>query len=209
MTTPAVDTPLPLRVYRGACLSMLRRYYDMSHELGRLPSVLGREQFRPQITTIHEAWFEDSVIYVCDVEHCLESLAPQFQEIIKRLVFQEYTQDEVARMLRLSDRHVRRLLLDAIDTLSQMFLDRDLMVLPQRRRHMMAYDVLLEEPEDDVALADALSESSDESPLSISASSDTTESPGSVSRRNDEPWLRLPVEISCQDPFLSQIEASL
>jgi len=208
-----VYPPLPLRAFRNPSVAMLRRYYDMSHELGRVPSILGREFFRTRVTTIHHAYFEDSVIFVHDVERCLELLEAKYREIIKRLIFQEYTQEEVAEMLHLTDRHVRRLLMDAIDTLSQLFIDRKLMVLPQKRRHMLSYDVLLEDPEDETStesLAEALDTTDSPSATNISASAAVRpDGTGVVSTRNTYPWRELPVEISCQAPFTSQIGASL
>jgi len=206
--------PLPLRAYRGPCIAMLRRYFCMSHELGRLPSVLGRELFRAQITTIHEAWFEDSVIFVCDVERCLELLEPKYREIIKRLVFQEYTQEELGEMLHVTERHVRRLFFGALDALSQLFIDRDLMVLPQRRRHMIAYDVLLEDPEEAPAapesMADALDSSDPHGFTSISACAGREErSVSVVCDRNLPAWREFTVEIPCQPPSMSQIAVSL
>jgi hypothetical protein len=209
--TSAISPPLPLRAYRGPTVAMLRRYYDMSLQFGRVPSVLGRELFRANITNVHDAWFEDSVNFVCDVEHCVETLAPGHREVIKRLIFQGYTQEELAGMLHLTDRHVRRLLLDALDALSQIFLDRDLMVLPQRRRHMMSYDVLLEDPEYEevtptVSLVDAIATADSPQTIYISA---CAEFRGHVSLRNIPAWQEMPVENSCQAPLLSQIAANL
>lgn len=160
---------------------MLRRYFNMSMELGRLPSLLGREVFRSQVNNIHEAWFEDAVIYVHDVERCLESLHHFDKEVIARVVLQGYQQEDAAKLLRCTDRHVRRRLVIAIDVLSQLFLDRGLMIIAKPRR----YDNLVD---------------------SISASCEAPNSSQRDELDNDD-WRKMPVEICCQAPSTSQIHA--
>ena len=72
---PAFTVPADeLRMYRSHTLSVLRRYFRMSLELGRLPSLVGREIFRARVTSYRSHSFEDLVIFVTDVEHCVERL---------------------------------------------------------------------------------------------------------------------------------------
>jgi len=40
-----------LSAYRGRTMALLRRYFRMSLDIGRLPSVLGREFFRARVTS--------------------------------------------------------------------------------------------------------------------------------------------------------------
>src|ERR1043166_9161590 len=40
--------PIPLASYRGRTKSLLRRYFRKSLEVGRVPSIIGREFFRAQ-----------------------------------------------------------------------------------------------------------------------------------------------------------------
>ena len=61
----------PWSAYRGRTTALLRRYFRMSLDVGRLPSVLGREFFRARVTSYHVHSFEDVVILVHDVERCL------------------------------------------------------------------------------------------------------------------------------------------
>ncbi len=52
--------------------------------------------------------FEDGVIFVHDVEQALEQIDAFSQQLIATIVFQEYTQDEAAAVLRCARRTVCR-----------------------------------------------------------------------------------------------------
>ena len=62
------------RIYRARTVTMLRRYMRYSIETGRLPSLLGREFFRAKVTSYTVVTFEDRVIFVHDMERCLEKV---------------------------------------------------------------------------------------------------------------------------------------
>jgi len=51
-----------LWLYRERTVMMLRRYMRLSVEVGRLPSLLGREFFRSRVTSYSASTFEDTVI---------------------------------------------------------------------------------------------------------------------------------------------------
>jgi len=124
-----------LWLYRGRTIGLLRRYLRMSVEVGRLPSLLGREFFRTQVTSYRVPTFEDSVIFVHDVERCLERLDTLSQELIARIVLQEYSQDEAAVLLRRGRRTVVRKFPEALDHLSELFLQRGILTrLPEPRK---------------------------------------------------------------------------
>ena len=91
-------------------------------ETGRLPSLLGREFFRAKMSWWRPATFEDAVIFVHDVERSLEKLDRREQELIAKIVLQEHTQLETARMLHSTLRTVARNYADALDHLSEIFL---------------------------------------------------------------------------------------
>lgn len=57
-----------LCLYRARTMAMLKAYFRFSIEVGRLPSILGREFFRAKVTSYRMASFEDAVIFVHDVE---------------------------------------------------------------------------------------------------------------------------------------------
>jgi hypothetical protein len=125
---PAFTVPKEeLRMYRAHTLGLLRRYFRMSLELGRLPSLIGREFFRARVSSYRSASFEDLVIFVTDVERCVEELEGRAQQAIVRVVFQEYTVLEAGRLLACNERTVRLRLANGLDRLSRAFLRRGLL----------------------------------------------------------------------------------
>ena len=116
-----------LWLYRDRTVALLKRYMRLSVEVGRLPSLLGREFFRTRVTSYHVATFEDTVIFVHDVERMLGRLDPLSQKLIAKIVLQEYTQDEAARLLGCWRRTVGRRFPEALDRLSEMFLEGGLL----------------------------------------------------------------------------------
>jgi len=117
-----------ITAYRGRTLALLRRYFHMSLDLGRLPSLLGREFFRARITSYHVHSFEDVVILVHDVERCLEKLDDFSRSLVARIVLQDYTWDETASLLGCSRRTVARQFSRALDLLSETFLATGLLL---------------------------------------------------------------------------------
>ncbi len=95
----------------------------MSMEAGRVPSMLGREMFRGKVTHYRVEGFDDVVIFCHDVESCLKRLPPQHQKLIKRIAVQQYPHGETALMYGMIMRTCIRHYNDAIDGLTQMFLD--------------------------------------------------------------------------------------
>lgn len=116
-----------LSLYRRYTHELLRRYMRMSMELGRLPSILGREFFRARVSSYKVKNFEDSVILVHDVDRCLALLAPFDQQLIARIALQEYTFDEAAPVLGISRATVGRRYPLALDALTEIFIQRGLL----------------------------------------------------------------------------------
>jgi DNA-directed RNA polymerase specialized sigma24 family protein len=111
-----------LWMYRRRTVSLLRRYMRFSLETGRLPSFIGREFFRAKVTSYRATTFEDRVIFVRDVEKSLERLEYWDQQLIGRIILQEYEQEDAARILHCGLRTVERRLPQVIDLLSEDFL---------------------------------------------------------------------------------------
>jgi hypothetical protein len=78
-------------LYRDRTPGMLRRYNRLSVEVGRLPSLLGREVFRSKVTSYRAGTFEDSVIFVHDVARGLAKLGSFDHKLIARIVLQDHT----------------------------------------------------------------------------------------------------------------------
>ena len=123
-----------LWLYRERTIAMLRRYLRISIEVGRLPSILGRELFRSKVTSYRMSSFEDAVIFVHDVEHALEQLDSFGKDLVAVIIFQDYSQDEAAEVLHCARRTVCREFPEAVDKVSGFFLDGGLLNrLPPRR----------------------------------------------------------------------------
>lgn len=118
----ATDRNRDLWLYRKRTTGLLRRYMRLSLEAGRLPSVIGREFFRAKITSYTSVTFEDRVIFLHDVEACLERLSPFDQEIIARVVLQEHDHDRAARLLHCTRKTIERRMPELIDEVSEEFL---------------------------------------------------------------------------------------
>jgi Sigma-70, region 4 len=119
--------PQELSAYHDRTIALLRRYFRMSLEIGRMPSVLGREVFRARVTSYRVRTFEDAVIFVHDVEKCLEQLEPFSRQLIARVILQDYSYEEAAALVGCGERTVYRLLPLALDRLSEIFLGTKLL----------------------------------------------------------------------------------
>lgn len=115
------------RIRRGRTVAMLRRYMKYSIETGRLPSLLGQEFFRSKVTTYSMVTFEDRVIFVHDMERCLERLDAFSRQVIARRVLQEHDRWATARLLHCNERTVRRLTPVALDQFCEILLAAGLM----------------------------------------------------------------------------------
>jgi DNA-directed RNA polymerase specialized sigma24 family protein len=117
-----------LWLYRERTMGILRRYQRLSVEVGRLPSLLGREFFRTRVTSYHAGTFEDSVIFVHDVARGLEQLGGFEYKLIAKIALQDYTQHETARVLGCWRRTVGRRFPEALDRLTDIFLEAGLLI---------------------------------------------------------------------------------
>ncbi len=116
-----------LCLYRDRTVALLKRYARGSVELGRLPSLLGREFFRARVTSYNVSSFEEVVIFVHDVERALEKLGALEQKLIAMNVLEEYSQAEIAQRMGCSKRWVEAQLPIAIDEVTSIFLESGLM----------------------------------------------------------------------------------
>jgi hypothetical protein len=120
-------------LYRDRTTALLWRYMRLAVEIGRLPSLLGREFFRARVSPYSAQTFEDTVIFVHDVECCLRLLDPADRILIAMLSLEQHTQEEVAQSLRCTQRTIVRQYADALDRLSEIFLQREILVpLPEK-----------------------------------------------------------------------------
>ena len=110
------------RVYRGRTAGLLQRYMRYALETGRIPSILGSEYFRSQVTSYSVTTFEDRAIFVHDMEKCLQRLDELSKQVLARVVLQGYNQDEAARRFGCTERSLRRYLREALDRMADILL---------------------------------------------------------------------------------------
>jgi hypothetical protein len=127
-----------LWLYRKKTIDLLRRYMRWSLEAGRVPSLLGREVFRGKVSAYCSTTFEARVIFLHDVEGCLERLGSFDRQIVARIVLQEYDQEAAARILQCDRKTLGRRLPEVIDELSEAFLRAQLLEkLPQTKEEAL------------------------------------------------------------------------
>jgi len=125
------ETPsISLAFYRKHAESMLRRYLYASMQVGRTPSILGDPVARGWASSRPIRTFEDAVIFVLDIEKCLNQLGSLDRQLLGRIVLQEYTQAEAATLLGISVRAVSYKFGEALDRLTRKLLEANLLVLP-------------------------------------------------------------------------------
>lgn len=119
-----------LAFYRRHTESMLRRYLYASMQVGRAPSILGDPVGRGWASSRPIRTFEDAVIFVLDLEKCLDTLSSLDRQLLSRIVLQEYTQAEAAPLIGMSVRAISYKLPQALDRLTEKLLASGLLVLP-------------------------------------------------------------------------------
>jgi hypothetical protein len=118
-----------LAFYRKHTEVLLRQYMQKSLEMGRTPSILGNCMFRGRVSSRKLHSFEDTVIFVLDIEKCLKRLDKFAQDVVARVALQEYSQGETAAMTGQSLRSIVRKYAEAIDRLTELFLENELLNL--------------------------------------------------------------------------------
>lgn len=117
--------------YRSHTEKLLRRYLYASLQIGRSPNLLSEPVGRGWASSRKITTFEDALIFVLDVERCLERLDRMERQMITKIVLQEYTQAETAAMFRMSMRSVNTKLQQALDRLSERLVESGVLELPR------------------------------------------------------------------------------
>jgi len=121
------ETQVDLWPYRDRTVGLRKRYGRASVEVGRLPSLLGRECFRTHVTSYSMSSFEDIVIFVHDMEQAVNKLGPLEKRLLAMHVLEEYTQGEIARLLGCTRRWIEFRIPEAIDDMTRILLEAGLM----------------------------------------------------------------------------------
>lgn len=106
---------------RMRTMALLQRFFRTALLLGRMPSLLGREVFRSRMRYLPARALEDAVVFICDVERCLQSLEPTDQRLIALCVFEDRSEWEAARRFHRSQSDISRRLGRVLDLLHETF----------------------------------------------------------------------------------------
>ena len=117
-----IDPRPEILCYRGQTFAMVRHFFEISSQVGRLPSLLGREFFRARVSHHAIPSFEDQAVFVRDVELCFARLSEPHAEMITLVGLYSFSREEVAQMLRASRTWVNNRVAEALDALSEIFL---------------------------------------------------------------------------------------
>jgi predicted DNA-binding protein (UPF0251 family) len=127
--------------YRGQTLAIVRHFFEISCQLGRLPSILGREFFRAKVSHRGIPSFEDQALFTHDVEHALLKLDHEALEVLTLVGLYDLSHQEAAAMLHRSEGCISQRFAEAVAQLTQIFLDSGLIRRnqPDRRQAQMKH----------------------------------------------------------------------
>lgn len=137
------DTRADALFYRGQTLAIVRHFFEIASQIGRMPSIMGREFFRAKVSHHRIPSFEEQAVFVHDVERALARLNEADAEVIALVGLFHYSLGNVAVMLGRSRSGVARRYAGSIDRLAEMFLEAGLLreSRPDRRvRYFAAED---------------------------------------------------------------------
>jgi DNA-directed RNA polymerase specialized sigma24 family protein len=137
---PVVEARPEMVCFRGQSLALVRHFFELSCQMGRLPSLLGREFFRAKVSHHSVPSFEDQIVFARDVEICMEQLSDEHAQIITLVGLYDFSHDEVAEMLHCARTSVTEMFPAALDALSEIFLHAGLLSekRPDRHQHQQS-----------------------------------------------------------------------
>lgn len=112
-----------LNAYRPYTRALLRRYFRVSVDIGRLPSILGGLCFRARVSSYKLHTFEDAVIFVHDIERVFDRIERHSLEIIAGVILLDYSIPEAALRLGITVQRAERRYAAALDALSAVLLE--------------------------------------------------------------------------------------
>jgi hypothetical protein len=116
-----------LEFFRAQTMAIIRHFFEIASQIGRLPSILGREFFRAKVSHHAIPSFEEQAVFVHDVERALNRLGECDAEIVALVGLFRFTLDDVAAMLGRSRSGVAKRYRNSIDHLAEIFLETKLL----------------------------------------------------------------------------------
>ena len=126
--------------FRAQTLAIVRHFFEISCQIGRLPSILGREFFRARVSHHAIPSFEEQVVFVHDVERALARLNPQDADVVSLVGLYQYSLDEVATLLGRSRSSIAQRFADSVDRLAEIFLASGLLREDRPDRRVQHFD---------------------------------------------------------------------
>ena len=125
--------------YRGQALAIVRHFFEISSQLGRLPSILGREFFRAKVSHHVIPSFEDQALFAHDVQQSLLKLEDDDLTVLTLVGLYDLSHEEAAGMLNCSCGYISQRSGEALAQLTQIFLDSGVLRRnqPDRRQSQM------------------------------------------------------------------------
>ena len=121
------DARAEVLFFRAQALGIVRHFFEIASQIGRLPSILGREFFRAKVSHHAIPSFEEQAVFVHDVESALARLNESDGELIALVGLFHYSMDDVATMLGRSRSYVAQHFADSVDQLAEIFLETGLL----------------------------------------------------------------------------------
>jgi len=129
-------------IFRKHTLALLRYYFRLSMEYGRMPSMLGGQVSRARISHYKMHTLEDDTIFLHDLDRCMQQeLSEGELRLVAVVVFLEHTFEEASVLLGYSSRQVVRMHAEALNKLTRAFCEREFLKIPElklARRKPMA-----------------------------------------------------------------------
>ncbi len=137
---PAFDPEPETICFRSQTIAIVRHFFEISCQMGRIPSIMGREFFRARVSHHALPSFEEQVVFVHDIESCLRKLHPHHAQMIAMVGLYGFSKEEVAAVLRRCRDWVNENYLEALDALTQIFLDAGVLsaARPDRKQWQMS-----------------------------------------------------------------------
>jgi DNA-directed RNA polymerase specialized sigma24 family protein len=137
---PEIDPPPEMVCYRSQALAIVRHFFELSSQVGRLPSLLGREFFRARVSHHAIPSFEDQIVFARDVELCLARLNDNHSDVLTLVGLYNFSNEEVAEMLHRSRSVIHECFAAALDAIAEIFLEAGLLVAdrPDRRQRQIS-----------------------------------------------------------------------
>jgi hypothetical protein len=114
-------------VYRKHTTALLRRYFRISLSAGRIASPLAVPEPRARVSSYRTTTFEDAMIFVHDMERCLQKLEAWALESIAAYTLLELPREQAAAALNISVAQADRRYATALDHLSEVLLQAGVM----------------------------------------------------------------------------------